>query len=186
MIQFDKTFTTDKVLVRPMLTSDFNEMFALTQDEEMWRFFPGDLSNENELKSWISRGVDETERKTRLAFTVIDQNTNCIIGATSFGNISTKDKRVEIGWTWLTKSSRGTGINSHVKQLLLSYCFDELSMERVELKTDVLNIPARKAMLKIGLIEEGTLRSHTLMNHGRRRDTIFYSLLREEWKSMGK
>jgi RimJ/RimL family protein N-acetyltransferase len=51
----------------------------------------------------------------------------------------------------------------------------------VEFKTDVLNQKARKALLKIGATEEGVLRSHTLMPHGRRRDTIYYSVLRDEW-----
>jgi RimJ/RimL family protein N-acetyltransferase len=55
-------------------------------------------------------------------------------------------------------------------------------MKRVEIKTDVLNLPARKALQKIGAVEEGILRSHTLMTHGRRRDTIYYSFLEGEWE----
>ena len=59
----------------------------------------------------------------------------------------------------------------------MQYLFEACGFERVELKTDVLNVPARKAMLKLGLVEEGILRSHTQMIHNRRRDTICYSLL---------
>ena len=54
---------------------------------------------------------------------------------------------------------------------------------KIEFKTDVLNIPARKGMQKVGLVEEGVLRSHTLMTNNRRRDTIYYSILRKEWKN---
>jgi len=57
-------------------------------------------------------------------------------------------------------------------------------MQRVEIKTDVLNIPARKAVAKIGMVEEGVLRSHTQMIRNRRRDSIFYSLLKSEWKGV--
>jgi RimJ/RimL family protein N-acetyltransferase len=52
---------------------------------------------------------------------------------------------------------------------------------RVELKTDVLNEPSRRAMLRIGAREEGVLRKHTLMWTGRYRDTIYYSVLDTEW-----
>ncbi len=67
---------------------------------------------------------------------------------------------------------------------MIKYCFEELEFERVELKTDVLNLPARKAMIRLGLKEEGILRSHTLMTHNRRRDTIYYSVLKSEWAEL--
>jgi RimJ/RimL family protein N-acetyltransferase len=68
-----------------------------------------------------------------------------------------------------------------MKLLMLKYCFETLKLKRVEFKTDVLNMPARKALLKLGTIEEGVLRSHTLLTHSRRRDTIYYSVLESEW-----
>ena len=52
---------------------------------------------------------------------------------------------------------------------------------RVELKTDVINEPSRRAMLRIGAREEGVLRKHTRMWTGRYRDTIYYSVLDTEW-----
>ncbi|MEO6723473.1 MAG: GNAT family protein, partial [Ferruginibacter sp.] len=64
------------------------------------------------------------------------------------------------------------------------YAFEELDMERVEFKTDVLNQAARKGLLGIGATEEGVLRSHTLMQFGRRRDTIYYSILKNEWPNI--
>jgi RimJ/RimL family protein N-acetyltransferase len=56
-----------------------------------------------------------------------------------------------------------------------------MKMERVEAKTDVLNERAKAGLLKVGMIPEGVLRSHTLMHSGRRRDTIYFSILRNEW-----
>jgi RimJ/RimL family protein N-acetyltransferase len=67
---------------------------------------------------------------------------------------------------------------------MLKYAFETIDFERVEIKTDVLNLPARKALLRIGATEEGVLRSHTLMTHGRRRDTIYYSFLKSEWEAI--
>jgi len=99
----------------------------------------------------------------------------------SFGNVSVLDSRVEIGWSWIGLDFQGTGVNSEYKRLLLSFAFDKLKFIRVEFKTDVLNVKARRALEKIGAVEEGVLRSHTQMHHNRRRDTIYYSILQEEW-----
>ena len=63
----------------------------------------------------------------------------------------------------------------------MQYAFEHLKFERVEFKTDVLNKASRRALEKIGAKEEGILRSHTLMHDGRRRDTIYYSILKDEW-----
>ena len=164
-----------------MASQDIAGFKALSGDASMWTYFTSDLSVGSELEKWVNSAVTQMEEKTRLAFTIIDKATHRIAGSSSFGNISERDKRVEIGWTWLGKEYHGKAINNQVKHLMLQYCFEVLKLKRVEFKTDVLNAPARKALSKIGMIEEGVLRSHTLMTHGRRRDTLFYSVLHEEW-----
>ena len=105
---------------------------------------------------------------------------NCLV------NVSTKDRRVEIGWTWLAVGSQGRGINTRAKYLLLEHCFESLSAHRVEFKTDAANRRARGALRKIGATPEGTLRSHTLMHDGRYRDTVYYSILEDEWPQVRK
>jgi len=67
---------------------------------------------------------------------------------------------------------------------LLKFVFEQLGFERAEFKTDVLNQQSRKALMKIGTQEEGILRSHTVMQDGRRRDTIYYSILEHEWEDI--
>ncbi len=181
MINFNIRLKSDKVLLRPISLKDFEEMKTVTNDKEMWTYFTTDLSVENELKEWVKAAVEENGKKVRLAFSIIELNTNKIIGSTSIGNISKTDQRVEIGWTWLAKEYQSKGYNSTVKYMLLKYCFETLALKRVEFKTDVLNIAARKALTKIGAVEEGVLRSHTLMVKNRRRDTIYYSVLTDEW-----
>jgi RimJ/RimL family protein N-acetyltransferase len=78
----------------------------------------------------------------------------------------------------------GTGLNKECKFLLLQYAFEHLNFERVEFKTDVLNTAARNALKKIGAKEEGVLRSHMTLHNGRRRDSIYYSILLNEWEEI--
>ena len=184
MIDFNKTLRSEKIVLCPLEFDDFHSMTDLTQDPGMWTYFTSDLSKSEHLQKWISEAISEKIEKKRLAFAIYDEKTSKLIGSTSLGNISERDKRIEIGWTWIAKAYQGKGYNALVKFILLQYCFDECGFERVEFKTDLLNIPARNAMKKMGIAEEGILRSHTLMTGNRRRDTIFYGVLRDEWEAL--
>ncbi|WP_235010137.1 GNAT family N-acetyltransferase [Algoriphagus boritolerans] len=171
------TLENDFVLLRPLTWQDFSLLQPLASEPDMWVYFTHDLSIPEEFEKWAEPHFQEE----RLQFTIVEKSTGKVAGATAFGNYSVRDQRVEIGWTWLGKAFQGTGINQSMKKLMLDYCFGELKLKRVEIKTDVLNMPARMALLKFGAVEEGILRSHTLMTHGRRRDTIYYSVIEGEW-----
>jgi len=173
MIDFDLKLQTGNILMRPTIVEDIEGFTGLTTDKTMWIYFTNDLSDKTELENWVNDALIQKDNKTRLPFTIIDKKTSNIIGSTSFGNISYRDKRIEIGWTWLSKNYWGKGVNDEVKYLMFSYCFDNLDFLRVECKTDVLNIPARKALTRMNMTEEGILSSHTLMTNNRRRDTIY-------------
>jgi RimJ/RimL family protein N-acetyltransferase len=66
----------------------------------------------------------------------------------------------------------------------LKYAFEDLQFERVEFKTDSRNLQSRKAIENIGATYEGALRSHILMPDGYRRTSVYYSILRNEWKQL--
>jgi RimJ/RimL family protein N-acetyltransferase len=181
MLDFNVTLETEEILLRPLISDDFLSFEKLSGDESMWVYFTNDLSVQSDLQEWVENALTDIKAKNRLAFTIIDKSAGKPIGSTSFGNISYRDKRIEIGWTWICKQFQGTHVNNQIKYLMIKYVFDTLDFERVEIKTDVLNIAARKALVRIGARDEGILRSHTLMSHGRRRDTIYYSILKTEW-----
>ncbi len=178
MLPPDLKLESDRLLLRPLQQEDFPALLELTQDSTLWTYFTHDLSTLAGLEAWAA-GHFSGER---LQLVVVDQGSQQLLGSTGFGNYFPRDQRIEIGWTWLGRAAQGKGTNREMKSLMLAYAFEELDMLRVEFKTDVLNLPARKALLRLGATEEGILRSHTLMTHGRRRDTIYYSFLKgENW-----
>jgi RimJ/RimL family protein N-acetyltransferase len=172
------------VLLRPLKSDDENSLAKIAFDTDVWKYTVTSASNSTELKEYINTALKERKRNIRYPFTIVKKNSGEIAGSTSYGNISDKDKRLEIGWTWIGKKFMGTGLNKNCKFLLLEYAFEHLMFERVEFKTDLLNKAARRALEKIGAKEEGVLRSHTLMHDGRRRDTIYYSILKDEWEKL--
>jgi len=171
-------------LLRPLKPEDEKGFGKISFDAGIWKYNVFRIMNSAELNEFINKSSDDRKRNFRYSFTIINKASGEIAGSTSFANISVKDKRIEIGWTWLGKKFMGTGLNKECKFLLLQYAFEHLKFKRVEFKTDVLNKASRKALQKIGAREEGILRSHTLMHDGRRRDTIYYSILAGEWSEI--
>lgn len=181
MIPIDLTLQTKKVVLRPIEENDFNIFLSLAQDEDAWKYFTLNLADKDHLRKWMDQAYADRLADTRRPFTIIQKSSGKIAGSMSMGNISLHDLRLEIGWSWLGKNFRGTDINRHAKYCMMKYAFDELNFERVEFKTDVLNTRARKGLEKIGGKEEGILRSHMTMWNDRRRDSVYYSVLKNEW-----
>jgi len=172
---------TEKVLLRPLQHLDIASFSQIANDDSLWKYFTFLLNDPVEMQKWVELGVKEREEGKRIPFTIIEKATGNICGSTSLGSISYYDKRIEIGWSWLGKQYQGTGINFHAKFSMLSYAFDVLDWERVEIKTDNLNERAKQGLRKIGAKEEGVLRSHMQMPLARRRDSIFFGILKNEW-----
>jgi N-acetyltransferase len=172
---------TPRATLRIMQAADIPAFRELAIYPDTFKYFTRDLSVPADFDLWMDEAFQARAAQTRVPFTVLETGSGQVCGSTSLGNISFYDKRVEIGWSWLAPQFQGTGINRQAKFALLSYAFDVLKFERVEVKTDVLNGRARAALKKIGMVEEGVLRSHTLMHSNRRRDTIYYSILKNEW-----
>ncbi len=147
-------------------------------------YSPSPFGSEELLKLYIEKALADRENKNRYPFVIINKADGAYAGSTSYGNISIPNQRLEIGWTWLDKKFHGSGLNKSCKFLLLDYAFGKLGIERVELKTDSRNLQSRKAIEKIGGIFEGELRSHTLMRDGFRRNSVYYSILKEEWENL--
>ena len=187
MIPADLILETKKVLLRPVEETDRDAFFSLAKnDEEMWEYFSLNLGDENQLRAWMELAIVEKKSGLRRPFAIIDKITGSVAGSSSMGNISFFDLRLEIGWSWLGKPYRGSGINRHAKYLMMRYAFESLLFERVEFKTDLLNARARKGLQNIGGVEEGILRSHMKMWNNRRRTSIYYSVLKDEWPVVKK
>lgn len=185
MIPHNLTLETSKALLRPIEPNDYETFLHLAkQDEEMWKYFSLNLADEAQLRKWMEMASADKKAETRRPFTIIDKMSGQIAGSSSMGNISYHDLRLEIGWSWLGKEFRSTGLNKHAKFSMMRYAFDELGFERVEFKTDVENERARQGLRKVGGIEEGILRSHMTMWNNRRRTSIYYSVVRNEWPGL--
>lgn len=175
---------TEHIRLRPLVESDGSLLLPAASYGQLWTYTTTRIENKSDLDSYILNALTQKKKGQRYPFIILNDENGEAIGSTSYLNYVQDHGRIEIGYTWIGKAYQGTGVNEICKFLLLQHAFETLKVIRVELKTDVLNLQARKALQKIGAKEEGILRSHTVMHDGRRRDTIYYSILSEEWEGI--
>jgi RimJ/RimL family protein N-acetyltransferase len=165
----------------PLDEEHLEELFVAASDKELWRQIPTDCSNKETFMRTYSFALAEREKGNQYPFVIIQKATNKIIGSTRFFEIYPNDKKLEIGWTWIIKQFWGTEINLECKLLMLTFCFDTLKANRVQLKTKDTNFRSRKAIEKIGGIFEGILRKDRIQDDGSTRNAVYYSILDDEW-----
>lgn len=167
--------------LEPMTLEHHARLTEIGLDPEIWHLTVVAIRSSEEMRGYLESAIQLQSGGASLPFVTIERASGRVVGSTRFGNYDPANRRIEIGWTWLARPWQRTAVNTEAKYLMLSHAFEKLGCVRVEFKTDVLNSPSRKAMLRIGATEEGVLRKHTLMWTGRYRDSIYYSILDEEW-----
>lgn len=174
----------DRVRLEPMRRDHLEALAEAGKYEELWRWTRSKATTLETMLEYMDEALNDLENGTALPFVTIDRPSETIVGSTRFANIDSKNRRAEIGWTWISPTFQRTYINSEAKYLMLRHAFDVWDCVRVELKTDVLNEQSRNAMLRLGAIEEGVLRRHVITYNGRFRDTVYYSVLDHEWPAV--
>ena len=174
------------VKLRPITFEDIQVLGHFASDSKIWQYVTYKMQKSQDMVNYVEETLRQRQVKARYHFVIEDKRVGNIVGSSALINYSKENSRIEIGHSWLATKFQGKNINKNAKFLLLNLAFDHLNIERVEFKTDALNLRARNALIKIGATEEGILRNHTLMPDGRRRDTIYYSILKDEWHNQIK
>ena len=175
------------VRLEPLADAHITELVALGADEAIWAHLPLDGTDAARLNRELRTAVLQRANGGQYPFTVFaiaPDGGERIVGSTRFFDIFPEHRKLEIGWTWYAKDAWGRGYNTECKLLLLTFCFEQLSANRVQLKTRVNNLRSRAAIEKIGATLEGTLRADRVMPDGSVRDTVVYSIIQSEWPAV--
>jgi N-acetyltransferase len=182
-IEFEKEIILEnqRCLLRPVQPGDSELLWPVANDPELWKIALSKISDKTSFEGYIKTALQERADKISFPFLIFDKQVNKAAGSTRFSNFSLVHERVEIGWTWLGTEFQKTGLNRACKRLLLEFAFETMKANRVELKTDLLNLNSQAAMEKIGAVKEAVLRKHLITETGRHRDSVYYSILQSEW-----
>ncbi len=164
-----------------------SHLFALADvglDPSLWTLIPTPVTDLDSMRRWLETALQQQAVGTAMPFVTVETASGKVVGSTRFASWVPEHRRVEIGWTWIAPPWQRTAINTEAKFLMLRHAFEVLGCQRVELKTDLLNMRSRAAMLRLGAKEEGVHRKHMLTEQGRVRDTIYFSVVDDEWPAV--
>ena len=168
------------VRLEPLTMAHVPDLFAAGGgDEEVWRWLGTETPRtEAELAAVVAELIADA---SYVPFAVIGLASGKAVGWTTYMDFSAHDERLEIGWTWYGRSVWRSAVNTESKLLLLTHAFEDLGMGRVQWKTDHLNQRSQNAIQRLGGKPEGTLRRHRLRPDGSWRDSVYFSMLADEW-----
>jgi RimJ/RimL family protein N-acetyltransferase len=180
------------VRLDPVAPDDAAGLFAALDDERVWAAGygggpagrPGDVAGMARIVAAAVAAAVCGERQAYVARLLVDSPLGAagtVVGTSSLGEWDLVNERVHLGWTAYGPPWWGTAVNAECKLLLLGHAFDDCGFGRVKIQTDGLNTRSQAAISRLGATREGVLRRHMRRADGTFRDTVVFSVLREEW-----
>jgi RimJ/RimL family protein N-acetyltransferase len=166
------------ITIRRYRESDFAGLEAIFEQE----FFTWFFSAYQNCREFVQEKMAEYEKGNLVMLVIIDNHTEQIIGTSSLYEMSFRHKRIEMGSSWLARKYHGTQYNALTKFVMINYLLNTLDFNRIQWKTDALNIKSKAAMLKLGFVYEGTLRRHAITYSGRVRDSLVFAVTDIDWE----
>ena len=172
------------VRLEPLRPGHLDGLCSVGLDPEIWRFTIAKVDSPAAMEHYVSQALAEQRSGVALPFATILRSSGQVIGSSRFHSAAPAHRRVEIGWTWLGRAWQRTGANTEAKYLMLRHAFERWDCLRVEFKTSALNERSRAALLRLGAVEEGVLRRHMINEDGTVRDSVYFSILSDEWPTV--
>jgi len=168
------------VRLEPLAAAHRPALLAAGADPRVWAVVPLPPGG---LPAYLDAAYAAAAPDVHVPFAVVDKAAGAVVGMTRLFDVRPSDAGLEIGYTWYAPSAWGGSVNPAAKRLLLAHAFG-LGYERVQLKTDLRNARSQAAMTKLGAVREGVLRRNMRIADGRLRDTVYFSILAEEWPAV--
>lgn len=169
------------VELRPMSLDHEAGLRAAAADGELWNIRVTSVPEPEQTRKYIEDALAQREAGNRFPFVVVEAATGKVLGSSSYHDIVPALKRLEIGWTWYSKSVQRSHVNTTCKLLLMTHAFETLGCHVVGWRTDNFNFASQAAIERLGAKKDGVIRGHALRRDGTIRDTVMYSLRSGEW-----
>lgn len=150
-------------------------------DGRLWELWYTSAPEPDGVEAYIQAALDGQAAGHMLPWAVCDARSGAVIGCTRYHDVLPAVERVEIGYTWYAARWQRSHVNTTSKLLLLGHAFDTLGCAVVGLRTDNFNFRSQRAIEALGAKRDGVIRHHAPRRDGTVRDTVLYSILREEW-----
>ena len=175
------TLTADRVRLAPLGLQHVDGLKRAAADGELWKIRVTSVPDPDDTRGYVERALQSFAEGHRLAFAVLDAASSEVIGSSSYHDILPAVDRLEIGYTWYSRSRQRTHVNAAAKLLLMTHAFETLGAQVVGWRTDNFNFASQRAIERLGARKDGVIRHHALRRDGTVRDTVMYSMSVGEW-----
>ena len=172
------------VTLEPMESKHEAELLEAAKDGQLWKLWYTAIASPDSVLDYVSDSLRMRAEQGTMPFVVRRKSDEKIVGSTRFFNVDAKNRRVEIGHTWYSRSAQRTGLNTEAKLLLLKHAFEKLNCIAVEFRTHWFNFESRAAIARLGAKQDGVLRNHQISPNGTLRDTVVFSIIASEWPAV--
>jgi len=177
----DVVLTGRHTRLREFRSEDGSAAFSIVGDDQVTKFLSFDSRTPAAAQEMIDSAVERAKSRPRnefyLAMTQIHDD--ALIG---FCRLALSGvKAAKLGYA-VAADQWGRGYASDAVSSMLNFAFDALSLHRVTAAIGPDNFASQAIVEKLGFVREGVLRDHVFTNDAWR-DSVLYSLLRNEWKS---
>jgi len=169
--------------LKPLSHDHIGGLTEAVRDGELWKLWYTFIPKPEDMGKEIDRRLGLQASGAMLPWTVFDADGR-IAGMTTYMNVDTPNRRVEIGSTWYARRVQRSAVNTQCKLLLLTHAFEKLDCIAVEFRTHFFNHASRRGIERLGAKLDGILRSHQLASNGTLRDTVVYSIIASEWPTV--
>jgi len=169
------------VVLRELRTSDAASLFALLSTEEVTRFINPPPSSVEGFEKFIAWAQRQREAGTYCCFAVTVQGYDTAIGLFQVRQLTSDFASAEWGFA-IGSAFWGTGIFQESAELVMSFVFDTLGVERLEARAAVLNGRGNGALMKLGAVQEARLRK-SFLRRGQYLDQTLYAILETDWRA---
>jgi len=169
------------VILRSVRKDDLQNLLKWCDDPEMlqnmYLYLP--ISEFSEEK-WIEAASSSEANDAIFVIEISVEGQSVAIGTCAVNKINWKDRNAEIGIIIGEKKYWDKGYGSEALSLLVNYGFSQLNLHRIWAWVFEFNYKRIPLFQRIGLQQEGCLRS-AIFKNGRYWDIAILGLLKNEW-----
>lgn len=169
------------VRLEPLTAAHAQALALAASDGKLWELWFTSVPRPEQTDTYIAAALAGQVAGHMLPWVVRDLASDTIVGSTRYHDIVPSVDRVEIGYTWYAARQQRTHVNTACKLLLLTHAFESLGCAVVGLRTDNFNFASQRAIAALGAQKDGVLRHHAPRADGTVRNTVMFSILRDEW-----
>jgi N-acetyltransferase len=171
------------VTLEPLAEEHEGELWEATQAPEIWAWL-AHLNRRETFERWFEMSLEAARAGSEGVFATRLLSSGRVVGSSRYLNVSTENRRLEIGWTWLAPSAWRSGANVEAKLMMMRHAFETLGCVRVEFKTDARNERSRAALAALPAEFEGVMRNHMTVPDVGLRDSAYFSVIDSEWPAV--